>query len=147
MGFPIRKFSDQSLFAAPQDLSQRTTSFIASQRQGIHRIPFWHLIVLIIEKPSPQPSCKLRFVSPIEKTILLQTHPGALAVKLGPRLVLYTTSASLAPVSGFKIRFRLSTECVSSSRCQIRSAEAPRHRKLFLREGAELLNAKAKPSN
>ena len=48
MGFPIRKFSDQSLFAAPQDLSQRTTSFIASQRQGIHQIPLRHLIALII---------------------------------------------------------------------------------------------------
>ena len=49
MGFPIRKFSDQSLFAAPQDLSQRTTSFIASQRQGIHQIPLRHLIALIID--------------------------------------------------------------------------------------------------
>ncbi len=48
MGFPIRKFLDQSLFAAPQNLSQRTTSFIASQRQGIHRIPLRHLIALII---------------------------------------------------------------------------------------------------
>ena len=47
VGFPIRKFSDQSLFAAPRNLSQRTTSFIASQRQGIHQIPFWHLIALI----------------------------------------------------------------------------------------------------
>ena len=47
MGFPIRKSPDQSLFAAPRSLSQRTTSFIASQRQGIHRIPLWHLIVLI----------------------------------------------------------------------------------------------------
>jgi hypothetical protein len=45
MGFPIRKFPDQSLFAAPRNLSQRTTSFIASQRQGIRRIPFRHLIV------------------------------------------------------------------------------------------------------
>jgi hypothetical protein len=44
VGCPIRKFPDQSLFAAPRDLSQRTTSFIASQRQGIRRIPFWHLI-------------------------------------------------------------------------------------------------------
>jgi hypothetical protein len=50
VGFPIRKFSDQSLFAAPQDLSQRTTSFIASQRQGIHQIPFRHLIVLMIRE-------------------------------------------------------------------------------------------------
>jgi hypothetical protein len=40
VGFPIRRFPDQSLFAAPRDLSQRTTSFIASQRQGIHQTPF-----------------------------------------------------------------------------------------------------------
>ena len=49
VGFPIRKSTDQSLFAAPHDLSQRTTSFIASQRQGIHRIPLRHLIALIID--------------------------------------------------------------------------------------------------
>jgi hypothetical protein len=49
VGFPIRKFTDQSLFAAPHDLSQRTTSFIASQRQGIHQIPLRHLIALIID--------------------------------------------------------------------------------------------------
>ena len=40
---------DQSLFAAPHGLSQRTTSFIASQRQGIHRTPLRHLIALIID--------------------------------------------------------------------------------------------------
>ena len=39
-GFPIRKSTDQSLFAAPRGLSQRITSFIASQRQGIHQMPF-----------------------------------------------------------------------------------------------------------
>src|SRR4051794_16796643 len=49
VGFPIRKSSDQSLFAAPQGLSQRTTSFIASQRQGIHRMPLRHLIALMID--------------------------------------------------------------------------------------------------
>ena len=49
VGFPIRKSADQSLFAAPHGLSQRTTSFIASQRQGIHRIPLRHLIALIID--------------------------------------------------------------------------------------------------
>ena len=36
VGFPIRKSLDQSLFAAPQRLSQRITSFIASVCQGIH---------------------------------------------------------------------------------------------------------------
>ena len=48
VGCPIRKSMDQSLFAAPHGLSQRTTSFIASQRQGIHRMPLRHLIALII---------------------------------------------------------------------------------------------------
>ena len=44
MGFPIRKFTDQSLLAAPHDLSQRATSFIASQCQGIHQMPLRRLI-------------------------------------------------------------------------------------------------------
>jgi hypothetical protein len=49
VGFPIRKSADQRLFAPPHGLSQRTTSFIASQRQGIHRIPLRHLIALMID--------------------------------------------------------------------------------------------------
>jgi hypothetical protein len=44
VGFPIRKFTDQSLFAAPRNLSQRTTSFIASTCQGIHQMPLRRLI-------------------------------------------------------------------------------------------------------
>jgi hypothetical protein len=48
VGFPIRKSADQSFFAAPHGLSQRSTSFIASQRQGIHQMPLIHLIALII---------------------------------------------------------------------------------------------------
>jgi hypothetical protein len=38
---------DQSSFAAPHGLSQRITSFIACACQGIHQMPFFHLIVLI----------------------------------------------------------------------------------------------------
>ena len=57
MGFPIRKSADQSFFAAPRGLSQRSTSFIASQRQGIHRMPLSHLIALIINaQPARQRS-------------------------------------------------------------------------------------------
>jgi hypothetical protein len=48
VGCPIRKSADQSFFAAPRGLSQRSTSFIASQRQGIHQMPLRHLIALII---------------------------------------------------------------------------------------------------
>ena len=38
-GFPIRRSPDQSVFAAPRSLSQLTTSFIASYRQGIPLLP------------------------------------------------------------------------------------------------------------
>ena len=44
VGFPIRKFMDQSLFSAPHDLSQSITSFIASCCQGIHQTPLSRLI-------------------------------------------------------------------------------------------------------
>ena len=47
VGFPIRKSTDQRLFAPTRSLSQRTTSFIASCRQGIHRMLLGHLIALI----------------------------------------------------------------------------------------------------
>ena len=43
LGCPIRKFADQSLFAAPHNLSQRITSFIASDCQGIHQMPLLYL--------------------------------------------------------------------------------------------------------
>ena len=53
MGFPIRRSLDQSSFAAPQGISQRTTSFIASQRQGIHQMLLRHLITLTIDVRMP----------------------------------------------------------------------------------------------
>jgi hypothetical protein len=56
VGFPIRTSADQSLFAAPHGFSQRTTSFITSQRQGIHRTPLRHLIALTVDAhPSAGP--------------------------------------------------------------------------------------------
>ncbi len=39
VGFPIRKYADQRVLAPPRILSQRATSFIASQRQGIRWKP------------------------------------------------------------------------------------------------------------
>ena len=39
VGFPIRKSADQRLLAPSHGLSQRATSFIASQCQGIHQMP------------------------------------------------------------------------------------------------------------
>jgi hypothetical protein len=107
VGFPIRRFTDQSLFAAPRDLSQRTTSFIASQRQGIHQTPFWHLIALIAktrfscasdEQRTDDQRIKktLALLEPrrsapssdrssrLKRPVLLQTHPGARAVSNEP---------------------------------------------------------------
>ena len=49
VGFPIRKFTDHSLLAAPRDLSQRATSFIASQCQGIHQMPLRRLILEAVD--------------------------------------------------------------------------------------------------
>jgi hypothetical protein len=40
LGFPIRRSTDLSLLAAPRGFSQLSTSFIASRRLGIHRVPF-----------------------------------------------------------------------------------------------------------
>ena len=46
VGFPIRKFQGQRVLAPYLDLSQRATSFIASQCQGIHQMPLRRLIQL-----------------------------------------------------------------------------------------------------
>ncbi|QEL91262.1 hypothetical protein D9621_08860 [Azospirillum brasilense] len=54
VGCPIRKSTDQSLLAAPHGLSQRAASFIASQCQGIHQMPFRRLIL----RPSSPLSAK-----------------------------------------------------------------------------------------
>ena len=63
-GCPIRIFTDQSLFAAPHDFSQRTTSFIASQCQGIHQMPLSRLIALIIGTQVSGPGCQDRHPNP-----------------------------------------------------------------------------------
>jgi hypothetical protein len=47
VGYPIRKSTDQRVFAPPRGLSQRITSFIACACQGIHQLPLRHLIVHI----------------------------------------------------------------------------------------------------
>jgi hypothetical protein len=75
VGFPIRTSADQSFFAAPRGLSQRSTSFIASQRQGIHRMPLSHLIALIINAhPARQrPRSSVRANGSIGRTLNRKT--------------------------------------------------------------------------
>src|SRR5215218_2051131 len=78
-GFPIRRSSDQSSFAAPQGLSQRTTSFIASQRQGIHQMLLRHLIALMIHVRTlgrGRHGYKKDLLSSLSlKSIACRTHP------------------------------------------------------------------------
>jgi hypothetical protein len=62
VGCPIRKSRDQRLLASPPGLSQRATSFIASQCQGIHQMPF-------ITRLSTAPNGK-------DQTASLQTLPA-----------------------------------------------------------------------
>ena len=86
MGFPIRRFLDQSSFAAPQDLSQRTTSFIASQRQGIHQMLLRHLITLMIDARSAaaiDPKERPVFGSLRRHVLLAKAYPAHLAAGQG----------------------------------------------------------------
>ncbi len=147
MGFPIRKFTDQSLFAAPHDLSQRTTSFIASQRQGIHRIPLRHLIALIANarrsvelaaaiSRSQRQTLPIRLGSlrtlalvrssggvGLLKTSFASNASGSFAVKRSPRLRCSRDhdEREKRDLAAEPIpRPDPSTECVSSTRCHRR---------------------------
>lgn len=90
VGFPIRKSVDQSFFAAPHGLSQRSTSFIASQRQGIHRTPLRHLIALIINVHtlgrmlSAQLPLKARILDERDCRSRTLTRKTSLLRKIGP---------------------------------------------------------------
>jgi hypothetical protein len=52
VGCPIRKSRDHRSLASPPGFSQRATSFIASQCQGIHQMPLICSIQSIVSTPS-----------------------------------------------------------------------------------------------
>ena len=98
------------MFAAPHGLSQRTTSFIASQRQGIHRTPLRHLIALIIDvhvgvcpaisEANVTASCARRAVAMDNdrKTIVASNAPGSAAVKPRPLWLVRRSSRTVDPL-------------------------------------------------
>jgi hypothetical protein len=114
VGSPIRKSADQSSFAAPRGLSQRSTSFIASQRQGIHQMPLRHLIALIINAhPSRRwPAANLR--SP-QRTVIRKT---SLLHKIDP------TALRSSFADGWGIRHQISG-IGTLSRCPIPISRFP----------------------
>jgi hypothetical protein len=114
VGFPIRRSLDQSSFAAPQGLSQRTTSFIASQRQGIHRMLLRHLIALVID---------------------VHTRPGAASQRLpvtckhgsqkDPRQDPFGSHRSCLPNMTVNPGSRRPHSHIPSSRCRLRMENLP----------------------
>src|SRR5688500_6836094 len=104
VGFPIRKSSDQSSFAAPHGLSQRITSFIASQRQGIHRMLLRHLIVLMIDVRKLTKAC----AHMIRKTIFacrIDPNKTSAAWCPHPECRWVATSSDLFPLHNDKQRY------------------------------------------
>ena len=97
MGFPIRKSTDQRVFAPPRSLSQRITSFIACACQGIHQLPLRHLIVLIA---NAHPKIALQTVL-AQKDQLLEIGPGA---RLGKPIICGRLSVSPRQTRAFDAR-------------------------------------------
>lgn len=110
VGCPIRKSTDQSLLAAPHGLSQRAASFIASQCQGIHQMPFIRLFSALTRRVSrPTYECATRRRKPtrdqhqparIRQRCIVMTQPAvssceATALSGHPRsLILFTCQRS-----------------------------------------------------
>ena len=77
VGCPIRKSTDQRLLAAPHGLSQRAASFIASQCQGIHQMPFIRLFSAFTRRVNrPTYECATRRRKPTRNQLPARTHPA-----------------------------------------------------------------------
>jgi hypothetical protein len=85
-GFPIRISPDQCMLATPRSFSQPTTSFIASQCQGIRQTPLLCLISqLFVSEDRSHDRSSARSVqgtTPTTKTALYSTYPF-LPLRLG----------------------------------------------------------------
>ena len=100
VGFPIRKSSDQSLLAAPRSLSQRATSFIASQCQGIHQMPFRRLISTPTKTLAPRAGTSLlasRSTGPAVSAVRCYSQPGFLPAEERPRSLALHLHLSMIP--------------------------------------------------
>ena len=132
VGCPIRKSTDQSLLAAPHGLSQRAASFIASQCQGIHQMPFRRLISThecatrrrkptrnLSTSPQPHPT-KMHHHDPTDSSSVA----GRQALSGHPRsLVLFTCQrshtrpqADICVLSrGYPVAYRLVSDTLAGS--------------------------------
>ena len=90
---------DQSLFAAPHGLSQRTTSFIASCHQGIHQMPLSRLIALIINARSAAETL-------IRKDQIMRDKPNSSAVGAACLAATPGEASGISPLHDVKIEDR-----------------------------------------
>ena len=131
MGFPIRKSSDQRVFAPPRRLSQRITSFIACACQGIHQLPLRHLIVLIADAHQNQRFERI----PAQKDQLLEISPGA---RLGLPIICGRLSVSPRQTD----HQGSESEQIFSLRCHAEQAADRSRREPFLRMTDHPLNTR-----
>ena len=108
VGCPIRKSTDQGLLAAPHGLSQRAASFIASQCQGIHQMPFIRLFYTYeYATRRRKPTRNQHQPARIRQRCIVMTQPAvppceATALSGHPRsLILFTCQRSHIRLSGY----------------------------------------------
>ena len=132
MGFPIRKSTDQRVFAPPRSLSQRITSFIACACQGIHQLPLRHLIVLIANAHpvkdgigTKRPASRDRF----EGAVRLTHHERKIERLSRQTRAIVTPSAVRSKPGGDRAPAK-EFEQIFSLRCHTEQAESRACRKL-----------------
>ncbi len=116
-GCPIRRSPDHSVVATPRRFSQLPTSFFGTRRQGIHRMPFF-LLLLVLPRHHPAsllgqsltassdavsilftagtiaPSCHLRTRRDVSSLVNVHTPPRYSAVLVLPPTSRFSVFAS-----------------------------------------------------
>jgi hypothetical protein len=76
VGCPIRRSRDQRLLASPPGLSQRATSFIASQCQGIHQMPLSSRLSTTPNGKYQNRIATARLTADAATSLFVKTHVG-----------------------------------------------------------------------
>ena len=144
VGCPIRKSTDQGLLAAPHGLSQRAASFIASQCQGIHQMPFRRLISSAFTRRVNRHIRMRHAQEKAHKELATspQTHPAkmhhhdptdclptaeATALSDHPRsLILFTCQRSHTRLSGYLLSLSRISRCLDLAKRLCRVIEGHR---------------------
>src|SRR5207237_4620328 len=98
VGCPIRRPRDHRSLASPPGFSQRATSFIASQCQGIHQMPLLALDPRRFRKEAPHKTAAHRGKTPTPKRPHMKTLLGyTQALRLEPIRLGHMTNSLFTP--------------------------------------------------